>query len=94
MWSLIALPPICYVLYENTKPGKDGDPPFLTRWLQQFDSWREENRERNIMHAKLVDQAAADRILFLHGDESAVFRKVPVINLEHVTFWIAVHAAC
>jgi hypothetical protein len=46
------------------------------------------------MHAKLVDQAAADRILFLHGDESAVFRKVPVINLEHVTFWIAVHAAC
>jgi hypothetical protein len=32
----------------------------------------------------MVEQAAADRLLFLHSDPHPVYRTVPVRNLEYV----------
>jgi len=83
-WALLAVPPAIYFLYENSKPNKANEQPFLTQWMATFDEWREENKERNVLHAKLVDQAAADRILFLHSAPPTPLRRVPVRNLEMI----------
>jgi len=83
VWLLLAVPPIAYFLYQDAQPNSENEAPFLTRWLQKFD-FTEENRARNNLHAKLVEQAAADRMLFMYSERHPVFRTVPVRNLEMI----------
>jgi len=52
--------------------------------MGKWDVWREEWRERQTLHAHAVDRAAEDRLLFTHVDEPAIYRKVPVRNLEMI----------
>jgi hypothetical protein len=52
--------------------------------MRKFDHMQEVNRERNILHAQLAEQAAADRILFAHSEVAPQRRKVHVSNLEYV----------
>jgi len=83
-YFFIAVPPVLYGLYAATRPGKDGEQPWFTRWLSTFDEWREETARRNDLHAKLADQAAGDRILFTHSEVAPVHRRVHVRNLEMI----------
>lgn len=62
---LAAIPTIA-VVYAASRPSPTGQPHALTKYLDQFSSWRKTWEERNALHTKMVEQAGHDRNLFLN----------------------------
>ncbi|OHE93617.1 NADH-ubiquinone oxidoreductase 17.8 kDa subunit [Colletotrichum orchidophilum] len=63
-WAVVAIIPSAYVVYKITAPGKDGEPPYLTKKIHEAWHWQETWKERNALHTKAVEQAGFDRLLF------------------------------
>jgi len=83
-WGTLAVVPVSWFLYEASKKNAAGEEPYLTQLMHKLDYLQEVNRERNILHAQLAEQAAADRILFAHSEVAPQRRKVSVSNLETI----------
>jgi hypothetical protein len=83
LYGSLALVPTVWLLWEFSKTTDDTEP-FFTRILHKFDSWQDEYKERNILHANAVQKAADDNILFNNSGTHAMRRRVPVRNLEYV----------
>lgn len=63
-WAVVAIIPSAYVVYKITAPGQNGEPPYLTKKIQEYAHWQETWKERNALHTKAVEQAGFDRLLF------------------------------
>ncbi|KAF2754144.1 hypothetical protein EJ05DRAFT_479693 [Pseudovirgaria hyperparasitica] len=61
----LATVPGLYFLYTFSQSGADGSDPALTRMIDSWTTKREEWARINTLHTNLVEQAAADRHLFL-----------------------------
>ncbi|KAH9902156.1 hypothetical protein F4778DRAFT_736522 [Xylariomycetidae sp. FL2044] len=92
--------PAAIVAYQITRPGTDGEPSALSKWLssfQYFDDWE----RRNAIRTAMIEQAAHDRHLFQYaGRNMHVELKTPELiysgsqisvpaghypNLDHLT---------
>jgi len=81
----VGIIPAFYLLWSFSQNSADGEEPFLTRLLHRFDSWQDDYRERNILHAHLVQQAADDRILFNNVGVPSARRRVQLLNYESLS---------
>ncbi|KAI0970388.1 hypothetical protein F4678DRAFT_436651 [Xylaria arbuscula] len=93
--------PVSIVAYQISRPGADGEPSSLSKWLEQFDYFSKDFEARNSLRTELLEQAAHDKHLFLNSGRSThVELKTPelinagspwnvpaghYINLDHVT---------
>jgi len=80
-YTALAIPPVMYALWRLSRT-ENGEEPALTKFLRSFDSWQDAYRERGELHARLVQQAADDKILFASEGVSTAERKVPLNNIE------------
>lgn len=62
------------VTYTVSRPGEDGEPGSLSKWI---DSFRAESlptwEQRNNMRTDMMEQAAADRHMFLSVEKAKGF---------------------
>lgn len=72
----VGVVPASYFFYSISRPGAEGSPSSLTKWLQGFDYFKEESETRNAMRTQMIEQAAHDRHLFLNA------RRNPHIDLK------------
>ncbi|KAI1756983.1 hypothetical protein F4782DRAFT_480710 [Xylaria castorea] len=69
--------PAAIVAYQISRPGADGEPSSLSKWLRQFDYFNDWEM-RNSLRTELVEQAAHDKHLFLFASKSThVDHKMP-----------------
>ncbi|KXJ95409.1 hypothetical protein Micbo1qcDRAFT_26226 [Microdochium bolleyi] len=69
--------PVSILGYQITRPGADGEPSSMTKWLQTFDAFNETER-RNTIRTAIVEQAAHDKhLLFYPGRNRHVELKTP-----------------
>ncbi|RWA13233.1 hypothetical protein EKO27_g1869 [Xylaria grammica] len=61
--------PASIVAYQISRPGADGEPSSLSKWLQQFDYFNDWET-RNTLRTELFEQAAHDKHLFLNAGRS------------------------
>ncbi|KAH7035208.1 uncharacterized protein B0I36DRAFT_317856 [Microdochium trichocladiopsis] len=61
--------PLSILGYQITRPGKDGEPSSMTKWLQGFDAFNETER-RNTIRTNIVEEAAHDKHLFYYGQRN------------------------
>ncbi|CAI4216681.1 unnamed protein product [Parascedosporium putredinis] len=61
--------PLSCLLYFAARRGENGEEPAITRWLRKYQSLNEVWLERNTLHSQAVQQAAADKLLFLTAPE-------------------------
>lgn len=74
--------PLSILGYQVTRPGKDGEPSSMTKWLTTFDAFNESER-RNTIRTNIVEEAAHDKHLFYYGQRNThVELKMP----EYVLF--------
>ncbi|KAI0457749.1 hypothetical protein F5B21DRAFT_463003 [Xylaria acuta] len=92
--------PASIVAYQISRPGADGESSSFSKWLQQFDYFKDWEM-RNSLRTELIEQAAHDKHLFLNAGRSThVELKMPELinsgspynvpaghhpNLDHVT---------
>ncbi|KAI5923351.1 hypothetical protein F4810DRAFT_710779 [Camillea tinctor] len=92
--------PLSVLGYKITRPGPDGEPSAVSKWIAQFD-YLNEFETRNALRTQAIEQAAHDKHLFLHaGKNQHVELKTPELifsgssinvpagfypNLDHVT---------
>ncbi|KAI1203930.1 hypothetical protein F5X97DRAFT_282473 [Nemania serpens] len=92
--------PTAIVGYQISRPGADGEPSGLSKWMTQFDYFNDWEA-RNTLRTNILEQAAHDKHLFLHaGRNPHVDLKTPELinsgppynvpaghypNLDHVT---------
>jgi hypothetical protein len=61
----LAAIPASYAIYKFTQSGEQ--QPWLTRWITKtYNSYAEKWERRNNFHTQAVEQAGADRMLFLN----------------------------
>jgi len=58
--------PVSLALYKLSGQNTDNQP-YFTRVLNSYDSWRQNWADRNDLHTQAVEQAGADRNLFLNS---------------------------
>ncbi|PKS10508.1 hypothetical protein jhhlp_002260 [Lomentospora prolificans] len=63
--------PLGCLLYLAARRGEDGEEPAITRWLRKYQSLNQVWLERNTLHSQAVQQAAADKLLFLTAPRTA-----------------------
>ncbi|KEZ44272.1 NADH:ubiquinone reductase (H(+)-translocating) [Scedosporium apiospermum] len=81
--TVAALPAGC-LLYFAARRGENGEEPALTRWLRKYQSLNEVWLERNTLHSQAVQQAAADKLLFLTAPRSTNYElRFPEIIQSH-----------
>ncbi|KAI1119372.1 hypothetical protein F5Y14DRAFT_395051 [Nemania sp. NC0429] len=96
----VAAVPLAIAGYQISRPGADGEPTPLSKWLTQFDYFNDWEA-RNTLRTNILEQAAHDKHLFLHaGKNMHVDLKTPELinsgppynvpaghypNLDHVT---------
>ncbi|KAK4540824.1 hypothetical protein LTR36_008901 [Oleoguttula mirabilis] len=70
-YMTLALIPASFALYKFTRQGTD-EQPFFTRYIRDtYNSYAETWARRNDMHTQMIEQAAADRNLFLNESQSS-----------------------
>ncbi|KAI1814494.1 hypothetical protein GGS20DRAFT_410975 [Poronia punctata] len=91
--------PASFIGYKITRPGENGEPSSISKWLTQFDYFNDWE-VRNTLRTDMLEQAAHDKHLFLNaGNSTHVELKTPELlwsgspynvpaghsaNLEHV----------
>ncbi|KAI1390185.1 uncharacterized protein F4822DRAFT_401128 [Hypoxylon trugodes] len=92
--------PLSYLGYSITRPGANGEPSSVTKWLKNFDYFNDQE-VRNALRTNLFEQAAHDRhLLHYAGKNPHIELKTPELinsgapwnvpashyrNLDHVT---------
>ncbi|KAI1857341.1 hypothetical protein JX265_008689 [Neoarthrinium moseri] len=69
-YVFIGLIPASIVGYSISRPGADGSPSSLSKWLSGFDYFRAEDEARNSLRTQLYEQAAHDKHLFLAQEKN------------------------
>ncbi|KAI5861814.1 hypothetical protein GGS23DRAFT_575016 [Durotheca rogersii] len=101
--------PVCYVGYSVSRPGANGEPSSLSKWIQSYEYLGGEWEVRNNLRTRLIEQAAHDKHLFNHaGRNTHIELKTPEVfysgspmnvpaghyaDLSHVTEHYRKHAA-
>lgn len=60
--------PVSYLLYSISRPGADGAPSSLSKWLGGFEYLQEQDKAINLARTALMEQAAKDKHLFFTAD--------------------------
>ncbi|KAK5127040.1 hypothetical protein LTR85_008399 [Meristemomyces frigidus] len=69
-YMTLAAIPASFALYKFTRQGTD-EQPFFTRYIRDtYNGYAEKWARRNDMHTQMIEQAAADRNLFLNESQS------------------------
>ncbi|KAK3397491.1 NADH dehydrogenase 17.8K chain [Sordaria brevicollis] len=55
-------------LYYFSRPGKDGQPHAITKWLQKWEEHQDALAEKNALMTAAIEQAAHDKHLFYYAD--------------------------
>ncbi|KAI1774070.1 hypothetical protein F4818DRAFT_420739 [Hypoxylon cercidicola] len=95
-----ALVPASYIGYSVSRPGPNGEPSSISKWLKSFDYFNDWE-VRNTLRTNIMEQAAHDKHLLLYsGKNTHVELKTPELfnsgspwnvpaghlpNLDHVT---------
>ncbi|TKA63597.1 hypothetical protein B0A49_04671 [Cryomyces minteri] len=61
----VGLLPLSFALYKFSRMNTDEQPAF-TRWINSYSNWKEKWTDRNDLHTRMIEQAGADRNLFLN----------------------------
>ncbi|OTB02143.1 hypothetical protein M426DRAFT_322969 [Hypoxylon sp. CI-4A] len=61
--------PVSYVAYSVSRPGANGEPSSLTKWLKSFDYFNDWEI-RNTLRTNMIEQAAHDKHLFNYAGKS------------------------
>ena len=69
--------PFAYVTYSVSRPGPDGTPSSVERWLRGFDHLSDTWEERNDIRTRLIEQAAHDKHLLTYGRNMHIELKMP-----------------
>lgn len=65
----LAAIPASFALYKFTRQDTN-EQPFFTRFIRDtYDGYKEKWANRNDMHTQMIEQAAADRVLFLNESQ-------------------------
>ncbi|KAL0474883.1 NADH dehydrogenase [Neurospora intermedia] len=56
-------------LYYFSRPGKDGQPNSITKWLQKWEEHQEALADKNALVTAALEQAAHDKHLFYYVDQ-------------------------
>ena len=62
--------PLGCLLWYIAQPGKNGETPAITRWINSYHNWNDVWEERGTLHSQAVQQAAHDRQLFMAAPRS------------------------
>ena len=63
----IAAIPASFAIYKFSRSGGDDKDPYLTRYIREtYDDLATKWARRNDLHTRAMEQAAADRVLFLN----------------------------
>ncbi|KAI0175677.1 hypothetical protein GGR52DRAFT_323576 [Hypoxylon sp. FL1284] len=65
-----ALVPGSYIAYSVSRPGADGSPSAVTRWLASFDYFNDWET-RNTLRTAIFEQAAHDKHLLMYSGKNA-----------------------
>ncbi|KAI1142725.1 hypothetical protein F5Y05DRAFT_365919 [Hypoxylon sp. FL0543] len=69
--------PVSYVAYSASRPGPDGEPSSVSKWLRSFDYFNDWEL-RNTLRTNIIEQAAHDKHLLLNaGKNPHVDLKMP-----------------
>ncbi|KAK1758228.1 hypothetical protein QBC47DRAFT_358102 [Echria macrotheca] len=63
----IAAIPASYLVYTASRPGKDGEPTAISKWLEKTMDLGKEWERRNHNNTAAIEQAARDKHLFLNA---------------------------
>jgi hypothetical protein len=66
VFACLAILPAGYFVYTASRPGPNGEPPALTKFLSNFDYFQQ-NQARNDARTRAIEQAAEDKHLFLNA---------------------------
>ncbi|KAI1177417.1 hypothetical protein F4777DRAFT_541956 [Nemania sp. FL0916] len=99
-YVVVAAVPAAIAGYSISRPGADGQPSSLTKWLEQFDFFNDWET-RNTLRTNMLEQAAHDKHLFFSVERNThVELKTPelffsgspynvpaghTVNLSHIT---------
>ncbi|KAI4865575.1 hypothetical protein F4820DRAFT_419972 [Hypoxylon rubiginosum] len=64
-----ALVPASYIGYSISRPGSDGEPSAVSKWLKNFDYFNDWET-RNTLRTNIFEQAAHDKHLLLYSGKS------------------------
>lgn len=94
-WIFALAVPVSITVYTLSQPSAAGEPTRLTKLLEQWGDYREQNAIRNAMHTRLVEQAGHDKNLFLNTriGEGYYEMRFPEYGLEFRLF-TGVEADC
>ena len=62
--------PAAALLYSISRPGKDGEPHALSKYITKLSNYHETWQERNALRTEFLEQAARDRHLFLNAGKN------------------------
>ena len=62
--------PLSYAGYAISRPGPNGEPSSVEKWLRGFESLNDTWAERNDIRTRLIEQAAHDKHLFFYAGRS------------------------
>ena len=65
----LAAIPAAFALYKFSRQGTD-EQPWFTRYIHSWSYYKTRWAERNDLHTRMIEQAAADRNLFLNSKGS------------------------
>lgn len=75
--------PVTYVVYKLANNSDAENLPWLTRFINSYDHWLEQSKERNELHTKMVEQAGADKLLLSSSRTTTQSRPVDIKFQEH-----------
>jgi hypothetical protein len=85
--------PVAIAVYKFTGQGST-DKPYFTRWISEtYAGYKTQWAQRNDTHTRAMEQAAADRSLFLHETNNNV-RHVDLRYPEYVRLAYAFEEGC
>ncbi|KAH8675762.1 hypothetical protein BX600DRAFT_184829 [Xylariales sp. PMI_506] len=62
--------PVSFFAYSITRPGSNGEPSSFTKFLHNFDYFKEESEVRNALRTQAMEQAAHDKHLFYYSGKN------------------------
>lgn len=71
LYLFLGVFPVGMGLYAISRPGKEGQAPAITRWINSYASYQDKWSARNTIHTMAIEAAAFDRNLFQSSPGSA-----------------------
>ena len=92
-YGTLAVLPASMILYRLTRQGTD-EQPYFTRLIRDtYNGYSEKWANRNDLHVQMLEQAAADKNLFINESQRGA-RRIDLRFPEYVTKIPAQHMSC